>query len=491
MIVRLLPLACLFACNPGPGPGPWDEGVYLKPGKTAHGDASRGEDLLLNGDYMTCGIPYALWESGDDVIAGALGGESGAPRIAGRTGLNADMPYDLNAFTTPDGVEVINTNCLGCHGGFANGELVVGLGNATVDFTGDPSATGGVVDAGLLAAFGLDDAEIAQFMDMNDRFEAVSDFAVMRTVGNNPAEGLAVALMLHHDPETLEWSDDRLDAFEIVDQDGKPIAEPIITSDAPPWWRAKKKNALFYNGMARGDQRGTMALATSICVDSVDRAMEVDAQFVDIHAYVLTLTAPVWPWKVDDKLAKDGRKIFERDCSGCHGTYAEDPTNDAEDTYPNLLFPLDVIGTDPVVANAGVVHAPKMVEWYNDSFYGSITPMIPDDPFPGYMAPPLDGIWATAPYLHNGSVPSIELVLDSGRRPDRWKRVDFDSSNLDKSALGWPWEPVEMAQDELPPEEARLVYDTAHLSQDNSGHPFGDHLEPDERRAVIEYLKTL
>jgi len=71
-----------------------------------------------------------------------------------------------------------------------------------------------------------------------------------------------------------------------------------------------------------------------------------------------------------------------------------------------------VIGTDPAVANAGVIQSPQLVSWYNGSFYGTVTRMEPNDPFPGYMPPPLDGIWATAPYFHNGSVPSVELVLN-------------------------------------------------------------------------------
>ena len=59
---------------------------------------------------------------------------------------------------------------------------------------------------------------------------------------------------------------------------------------------------------------------------------------------------------------------------------------------------------------AGTELAPHMVEWYNSSFYGEITQMIPNDPYPGYMVPPLDGIWATAPFFHNGSVPDIKRV---------------------------------------------------------------------------------
>jgi mono/diheme cytochrome c family protein len=201
-----------------------------------------------------------------------------------------------------------------------------------------------------------------------------------------------------------------------------------------------------------------------------------------------SVRAPAWPRSVDADLAARGQALFTRDCAGCHGTYA---AREEDETYPNLLVPLDVVGTDPAVANAGVVHSPQLVDWYNGSFYGTVTRMEPNNPFPGYMPPPLDGIWATAPYLHNGSVPTIELVLNSRTRPRLWRRVDFDSRNLDETALGWPWIAVDTPQDALPEAERPLVYDTTHWSQSNAGHTFGDHLTDAERRAVIEYLKTL
>ena len=138
-----------------------------------------------------------------------------------------------------------------------------------------------------------------------------------------------------------------------------------------------------------------------------------------------------------------------------------------------------------------VIHSPELVDWYNSSFYGGITQMEPNDPFPGYMPPPLDGVWATAPYLHNGSVPTIELMLDSTARPDVWKRLDLDSTNYDEDALGWPYEALETSQAEVPEEGRNLVYDTSYFSQSNAGHTFGDHLTDDEREAVLEYLKTL
>lgn len=481
----------LSACSSSEpeGPTPWLDGAALPAEPQAEGDPARGRDLLVSGDYMTCGIPWKLYKASPLLVEKGLGA-TGEP-LPGRTGNNENLPYSLNAFTTPGGVEVVNGNCLGCHGGHFDGELVIGLGNATADFTG--TLGGGTSDLpdSLLDKFGLDAAEKAEAHLTFGRAATVAPYASMRTIGMNPAEMFAVVLMMHHDRATLAWSEEPLVDLVVKDATGKPIADPMVTSDPPPWWRAHKKNALFYNGMARGDHRGTMALATSVCVDTVERAEAVDDMFRDIQAFVNSVRAPKYKRPVDTALAAAGKPVFERTCAGCHGTYADDPAADELDTYPNLLLPLDVIGTDPVVANAGVVHAPELVDWYNGSFYGKVTRMVPNDPFPGYVAPPLDGIWATAPYLHNGSVPSLELVLDSKARPARWRRVDLDDTHFDEKAVGWPWVAVETPLEELPADEQKLVYDTSMFSQGNGGHTFGDSLTKEERRAVLEYLKTL
>jgi mono/diheme cytochrome c family protein len=454
------------------------------------GDPVHGRELLLSGDYMTCGIPLKVYDSVPGLIAGGFGGPADAPRIPDRAGRNADLPFFLNTFTAPDGAEVVNANCLMCHGGTFDGQLIVGLGNATADFTAGAGGgiTGVPITDDLVDLLGLTEIERAQLQKIASRGGALGPLTKMRTIGMNPAELFAVILMVHHDRDTLAWSDVPLTPLVPVDHDGAPIADPRVTSDPPPWWRAHKKHALFYNGMARGDHRGTMALATSVCVDDVARAQVVDEEFKDIQAFISAMRAPTYTRSIDAALVDQGRVTFARDCAGCHGSYA---ASDDEESYPNLIIPLDVIGTDPVVAEAGVVHSPELVSWYNGSFYGGITQMVPNDPFPGYMPPPLDGIWATAPFFHNGSVPTVELVLNSHARPTYWARTDLDSTNFDEAAMGWPYVVHDGPPDALPPAERKMVFDTTQWSQSNAGHTYGDHLTDAERRAVIEYLKTL
>jgi hypothetical protein len=85
---------------------------------------------------MSCGVPYKLWSApGIGAVIRQAFGSGSSETLPGRNGKNADLPYWLNAFTAANGSEVVQANCLWCHGGKFDGELIVGLGNATADFT--------------------------------------------------------------------------------------------------------------------------------------------------------------------------------------------------------------------------------------------------------------------------------------------------------------------------------------------------------------------
>ena len=402
---------------------------------------------------------------------GALGSFASGDPLPGRTGANADVPHNWTVHTSSSGAEIVSLNCLECHAGKFNGELIVVLGKADADYTGNIGGALGSLPIPQIPIPGLE-----ELTRMVNRYQIVGDDVRMLTVGTNPADRLAAVLASHRDPQTLAWSDEAM----------TEIPDIVLPVDTPPWWHVKKKQGLFFNGMARGDHRATMMFASSLCTDTVEEAEEILTYFGDIRAYLATVEAPTYPFAIDDALAAEGKEVFERDCACCHGSYG---ATDAEDVYPTLLLPLDVVGTDPLLAEKVV--ETDLASWFNPSWYGQIGELTPDDPFPGYVAPPLDGIWATAPYFHNASVPNLALVLDSTRRPQFWRRVDYDSTHFDESSVGWPYLQTAYGQDDAPDDERRFIYDATKLGHWNTGHTFGDHLTDDERAAVLEYLKTL
>lgn len=424
------------------------------------GDPELGYDILVNRGYVTCGVPFEAYAASD-------ARRDPEPRLAGRSGRNAELPYDLNATVNADGVELVVTNCLACHGGRFDGGLVIGLGNAFADFSVDPVRA--IEGIGLFVA---DGAPAAAWRRWADRIAAIAPYMVTDTIGVNPAPNLTMALMAHRDPRTLRWHDAPLLA--------PPPREPLPTA-VPPWWRMQKKHAMFHHGGGQGDQVPYMMLKSLVCTDDTAEAKMIDDWFTHVRAYIASIEPPAWPYAVDELLAVRGGEVFEQHCAACHGTYGEDWT------YPNLLVALDEVGTDPEYARQAV-DADRFIRWFNGSFYGNGAQA---RPAPGYVAPPLDAVWATAPYLHNDSVPSIAALLDSSRRPTYWRHRS-EPREYDQEALGWRYETLEHGKDgAADAAEARTIYDTTRRGYGNGGHAFGDALSEDERRALIEYLKTL
>lgn len=426
------------------------------------GDPARGYQAVLNNAYITCGIPYSAFQK-------AAAGSSPAYTLADRSEENRNLPYLLTGHTTPDGVKLVVSNCLLCHAAPVDGKLVIGLGNEFLDFTTDPR-----INAERIGTFVDNEADAGEWEKWADRVSAVAPYIITETVGMNPAINLTFALMAHRDPKTLAWSEQPL----IAPPEGKPLPVSV-----PPWWRMRKKNALYYNAEGRGDHARSMFLATTLCTDSVEEARALDAWAPDVRAYLASIEAPGYPYPVDEALAQQGRAVFEQQCSRCHGRYGE------QEAYPNLVIDIDEVGTDPELANYFVsAENLRFHNWFSQSFFGEIAWA---RPVAGYYAPPLDGIWATAPFLHNGSVPTLAALLDSSTRPAFWE-YPRESRIFDQKQIGWEYRQLKAGKSAFTDRDARKrVYDTELKGYSNRGHTFGDGLDSDQRQALLEYLKTL
>ena len=198
--------------------------------------------------------------------------------------------------------------------------------------------------------------------------------------------------------------------------------------------------------------------------------------------FIIHIEPPVYPYPVDHTLARRGREVFGVHCAGCHGSYGEQPR------YPNLLVSLEQVGTDRAYAEQAYHDSDRFMDWFNRSWYGQLASA---SPALGYVAPPLDGVWVTAPFLHNGSVPTLAALLDSSLRPRYWTR-SFDAPDYDPQTLGWRYKELEYGKAGAgDAAEAARIYDTTLPGYGNAGHTFADDLAPDERASLLEYLKTL
>jgi hypothetical protein len=102
-----------------------------------------------------------------------------------------------------------------------------------------------------------------------------------------------------------------------------------------------------------------------------------------------------------------------------------------------------------------------------------------------YKARPLNGIWATAPYLHNGSSPNLQdLLTDPAQRVASFCVGD---ANFDPVAVGVP--AASKSVDSCP--QGAFRFDTSLAGNRNTGHAYGTDLSPNDKRALIAYLKSL
>ncbi len=433
------------------------EPQFIPPSTQRTGDSSKGYEYLTTGDYLKSGIPYLLF---------VLGIPKDTNNFLQRSGINKTVPYDYTAVKAPNGEMVVAPNCLQCHAQVFDGKLVIGLGNSFSDFTKQVGSTALMAEKFLQNLKGDNAKKYEAAKNFITAVKATAPGLVTSVKGVNLADRLAALLVAHRDPVTLQW----------IEKSTMNTHYDAIPTDVPAWWMLKKKNGMFYNGFGRGDFGRFLMASNLLTVSDTTEAAEVDSHFNDVLAYINSIKPPKYPKEINDALAAKGEKIFTASCAGCHGTYGE------EEKYPNLLIPESIIQTDSALYTSNYSN-PQFVEWFNKSWFTKGDHPAQLVPYRGYIAPPLDGVWITAPYLHNGSVPNLETLLNSHKRPKYWQR-SFTNPSYNYETPGWNYE-------EKDAPGGSEVYNTTLNGFGNHGHTFGDRLSKKERRAVIEYLKTL
>lgn len=458
-------LALVYACAAYKGVPPalsdrpdWKTLALPATPQQLDGDPEAGLTFLIYGNYLGTGLPWRMVEK--------RFAKKVNDTLWQRSGPNAHAPYLMNVFEAANGIPVLNGNCFTCHAGALQGQLIPGLGNSFSDYRRSFTPLADMTALGVSLRFGKRSPEWEAFEDFGRYFRKMSPHIRTGLPGVNPAFRLAEACMMHRNAGDLTYSKE-----PVYDISPYPVA-----TDVPPLWNVKKKNALYYDGIGRGDFTKLIFQASVLGITDSTAARQAVTGFKDVLAWLHSLEPPKYPREIDPALVAQGRLIFEAKCSRCHGTYGDNPS------YPNKVVSLDVVKTDPVYVN--YIHQSGITQWYNSSWFAQSEPRSWFEPLPGYIAPPLDGVWATAPYLHNGSVPTLGALLNSPTRPVRWQRSG-DSNDYDWENVGWKYTEAKKAK------KKGWVYDTTLPGYGNQGHTFGDDLSHDERKALITYLKTL
>ena len=218
-----------------------------------------------------------------------------------------------------------------------------------------------------------------------------------------------------------------------------------------------------------------------------DRARNAYSRVRQVVDFIATLRPPPFPGPIDTLLALEGERIYGTHCAECHGEFSPGLKSVTLVAFPNQLVPQERIRTDPHRWQLATVELAEAVA--SSDYRRYITVQTTG----GYVAMPLSGLWISAPYLHNGSVPTLWHLMHPEQRPERFM---VGGHMLDYDRVGIAGQIDETGLYDYParytPWSSAALYDTREPGKSRFGHEaeFAPLTEA-QKRALLEYLKVL
>jgi len=495
-------------------------------------EGKEGLSHIFSGNIFRAAIPFPLFvELSKDLpgpieeIISPLGqfvryGRLPSPRTR-KEGTIPFVPVSLGVSVFQrEGVPLINENCFSCHAGVVRGIVTAGLGNSHID------QSSLYADILKLLSFektkrepggAREEEEFHDFMEYvktavtpalkhaKSRGDNVGPYGVWRMISRfiDPENK---GLMTYPSTETAP-----LDSWFDFQQ--------LPTIDPNPWWHLKYKTTCYRYGDAGPYDASHFSLNFTQPYSGVnDDHKEHVNRVSKVLAFARETTSPPYPEQLDPEKVESGRKLFHGEaplangsklsCYRCHGAYKRNE---------RLGWLVHYEATQPINVGTDLAYSELLMSWGRledigkrlENFYqkrgeGDLAPRFHIPRKKGYLPPPLVGVWASAPYFHNGSVPTVELVLNSKKRPSIWKRENRDpfAYHLEEAGLHYslvtPAEYEQLSQEVVnddPSSQRRIdfraIYDTRDFGRSNQGHTFGDAMTDEERKIVLQFLKSL
>jgi len=262
----------------------------------------------------------------------------------------------------------------------------------------------------------------------------------------------------------------RSDAFGLLSQGLFNAPQPPAPVKYGVVWNVEQRHFVHWDGNTRLPIARNLLAAVGLGAPLVNNHVRLIFANVQRQTDITQRIAPPrYPFPIDRSAAMRGATLYEASCASCHTGSDGD----------NRLYSPAQIGTDPVRAMLFTqTQADKLNDFLATVKIDGYTP--PSQPgirsTQKYWAPSLAGVWARAPYLHNGSVRTMaDLLTAPAGRPASFHRA---SSRYDEAAMGYL-------------DEGPFLMDTRTPANSNSGHDYGTALTPGQKHDLIEYLKTL
>lgn len=409
------------------------------------------EHLPGNGGYASLGVP---WEEGQELPVGFVKKTIGFPRVGNNCAVCHTASYRLSENESPR-LEIAGP------GHTAN---IEGFFTFIIDCAKDPR-------------FNADNIlqEIAMVHDLSFIDELIYRFVLIPITKKRLLEREAQFEWVYRE-DFADWGRGRDDAMNLTKyfMIGEPMDDTFGPTDMPSIWNLKKYDqedlVMNWDGASHDAYSVIMDSALGLLGAEPKSNDEFVEQVEWLHEYLRNRPSPEYPYDIDQSLAQQGSGIFSQNCARCH---------DSDRTGKPV--PLAEVGTSgdrlETWNKEAAIAANDVVEEMGLERKGLV-----EETLIGYVAVHLDGLWLRAPYLHNGSVPSIQDLLNPvSQRPAAFYR-GYDVYDVNK--LGFVSEGASA-------EKSGTFYDTSVKGNRNVGHEFGVDLPDDSKRALKEYLKTL
>ena len=436
------------------------------------------------------GLPYWIWVVLPRVFPDYLPGPGGYKSFGLVWEEGNELPSGFSKKTV--GFPRVANNCAICHTGSWRSKpdetphVVVGAPSHTTDVQG---LLRFLANCGLDSRFNADTllAEIDRETKLSFVDRMLYRF-VLIPFTRNALQQQAKQFEWMNRPGWPDWGKGRDDPMNLTKyfMTTMPVDNSVGQADFPSVWNLKvrKGDGLFLNWSCDTPAVRSVLIDSALGLGAApDKSNPVDqlvwkfhrrAWFVkrmeDLDNFLSELPPPNYPFPINPTLAAAGKPVYEQHCTACH---------DVGKPKTNKLMPVEEIGTDrermdswnqaaadqanQAVKNLGITR-PNMVKQA------------------GYQSPPLDGLWLRAPYLHNGSVPNLRELLEL---PDQRSKTFYRGYDV--------YDPLNVGFITSGPkaERAGWLLDTRQRGNGNGGHTYGTGLPPNEKEALLEFMKTL
>jgi mono/diheme cytochrome c family protein len=410
------------------------------------------EKLPGPGGYASLGVP---WEQGQELPVGFTKKTIGFPRVAN----NCAVCHTATLRTKPDENPAFYVASPG------HTTNVEGFFRFLIDCAKDPRFNADNI---------MREIELVTRLDLIDRM--LYRFFVIPITKQRLIEREQQFAWIYR-KDFPDWGRGRDDAMNLTKyfMVKQPMDDTFGPTDMPSLWNLQKYK--WDKGM-RMNLAGDSNDAYSVIMDSALGLLGATPKHKDdfveqvkwLHEYLTKLPAPKYPFPIDAQKAASGKSLFDKNCASCHAS---------ERTGTPL--PLAEVGTDKNRLDSwnksAAIVANKVVKDMGLERKGLV-----EEDLKGYVAAFLDGIWLKPPYLHNGSVPSLRDLLEP---VDKRPKVFYRGYDV--------YDPIRVGFVSQGPDAERVgtKLDVNLKGGGNQGHEFGTNLTPEEKEALVEYLKTL